>query len=281
MIVWINGRFVEEAQALISVFDRSFLYGDGLFETLRVSRGQPFRWQLHWDRLQRGAEYLHLRIPVAAEILLRAALELVQQNAMPEALLRISLSRGIGRRGYSAQGADQPSLVMFLHPVPEPDGRMLQGWRLRTSSHRLPAREPLAQFKTCNKLPQILARLEADANDAHEALLLNTDGYIVEGASSNLFWIEVDQVCTPPLAAGILPGVTRAVVGELCSRLGIGMSEKNIFPEKLEQSQGVFLSLSSMGIVEALSLDGRPLPRSELTASLHSAYLALLRNEPS
>src|SRR5439155_15849949 len=103
---------------------------------------------------------------------------------------------------------------MTVHPSPAADGQSLQPWRLITSSFRLPANEPLAQFKTCNKLPQILARAEADVAGAQEALLLNTEGHVVEASSSNLFWIEGNTVCTPPLAAGILPGVTRAVVFE-------------------------------------------------------------------
>ena len=281
MIVWINGRFVDEADAVVSVFDRAFLYGDGLFETLRICCGKPFRWQQHFDRLERGGAFLKLTLPFSNEVLSRDALELVQRNRMPEALLRVTLTRGVGLRGYSPRGAQHPTGVMFLHPVPEQRPAEMRRWGLWTSTHRLAANDPVAQFKTCNKLPQIMARMQADSNGAQEALLLNTDGYLVEGSSSNFFWIEGDRVCTAPLAAGVLAGVTRAVVAELCRKRGIEFCEKNIFPGELGQSQGVFLSLSSMGIVEGASLDNSPLPVSPLTKLLHDGYQSLLETESS
>src|SRR5437867_2224291 len=151
MIVFLNGQFVPQEQAVISVFDRGFLYGDGLFETLRVCGGKPFCWRQHVERLERGAAFLKLRLPFGAQQLEQFAAQLIQQNRMPEALLRITLSRGVGPRGYSPTGATQPLLVMSLHPVPAVDLQQPVQWRLFTSSIRLPAREPLAQFKTCNK----------------------------------------------------------------------------------------------------------------------------------
>ena len=255
MLIFLNGQFVPEERAVVSVFDRSFLYGDGLFETMRVFRGKPFRWQPHLDRLQRGAEFLKIKLPYAPEALRGFVDELIAKNKMPDALLRMTLSRGIGVRGYSPKGADNPTLVMSLHPAPA-EGANISRWKLITSSHRLPANEPLAQFKTCNKLAQILARAEADAAGADEALLLNTDGFVVEGASSNLFWIEGDTICTPPPVSGVLPGVTRGVVLEICGKLGLKTREANISVEALKHVDGIFMSLSSYGIVEAESLDG-------------------------
>src|SRR6266478_2772949 len=104
MIVFLNGKFVLEDQAVVSVFDRSFLYGDGLFETMRVCRGRPFRWQQHLDRFARGAEFLRIRLPFSTDALHEFTRELVRQNDMPEALLRLTLSRGVGLRGYSPKG---------------------------------------------------------------------------------------------------------------------------------------------------------------------------------
>ena len=271
MLVFLNGRFVPEEKAVVSVFDRSFLYGDGLFETLRVYGGKPFCWPQHLERLQRGAEFLNLRLPFAPAALQQFATELIEQNQMRESLLRISLSRGVGPRGYSPTGAEQPILVMSLHPAPASD---LQQWRLVTSSVRLPAREPLAQFKTCNKLPQILARAEAEAAGADEGLLLNTDGEVAEAASSNLFWIQNNVICTPPLASGILAGVTRAVVLALCQALGVATRQLGILPKALLHTDAIFLSLSSLGVVEAVSLDGHSLRQSPLVAQIRQAYAA-------
>jgi branched-subunit amino acid aminotransferase/4-amino-4-deoxychorismate lyase len=157
-------------------------------------------------------------------------------------------------------------------------GRPLD-WRLVTASVRLPANEALAQFKTCNKLPQILARAEADAAGADEALLLNTDGFVVEASSSNLFWIDNNRVCTAALASGILAGVTRAVVTELSQGLGLTACETTVTPSRLQQAEGVFLSLSSVGIAQAAYLDGIPLRTSLMVEQLRVAYVALMSQE--
>ena len=147
-------------------------------------------------------------------------------------------------------------------------------WRAHTASFRLPAGELVAQFKTCNKLSQVLARAEAEASGANEALLLNTDGWVVEAASSNLFWIERDTVCTPPLASGILAGVTREVVRELCLKLGLPYRESSVRPEELAKADAAFLSLSSHGIIELAEIDGAKMGSSPAIARLHQAYFA-------
>lgn len=276
MIVFLNGKFVPEKEAVVSVFDRSFLYGDGLFETMRVFNGKPICWREHLERLQNGANFLKIKLPFTEKQLCRFADQLIAKNKMPDALLRLTLSRGVGVRGYLPKNANQAMLVMTLHPAPKMDLKNPPQWKLMTSSFRLPANEPLAQFKTCNKLPQILARAEAEAAGADEALLLNTNGFVVEGASSNLFWIEGKAICTPPLAAGILSGVTRGIVLEICRRLKISVREKNIRPKKLARASGVFLSLSSFGIVEAKLLDGNTLQRSPPTNQIARAYNQML-----
>lgn len=276
MIVFLNGKFVPEKKAVVSVFDRSFLYGDGLFETMRVFDGKPICWQEHLERLQRGAKFLKIKLPFAPNELEKFAAQLVEKNKMPNALLRLTLSRGVGMRGYSPKNASRPTVVMTLHPMPKTGLKNLLQWKLITSSFRLPANESLAQFKTCNKLPQILARAEADAAGTDEALLLNTDGFVVEGASSNLFWIEGGIVFTPPLAAGILAGVMRATIFKICRRLKIPVRKKSILPENLVRADGIFLSLSSFGVVQAKSLDGKKLKQSFLTGQIAHFYQQML-----
>jgi aminodeoxychorismate lyase len=279
MIVFLNGHFVPEDQARVSVFDRGFLYGDGLFETMRVLNGVPFRWDQHLERLTRGAEFLRIALPYTREALRDFANELTERNKMPDALLRITVSRGIGPRGYSPKGAEQPSLVMSVHPAPVFDLQHPPRWRLVTSSVRLPAHDALAQFKTCNKLPQILARAEAEDAGADEALLLNTEGWVVEGASSNLFWLQEGKVATPPLASGILAGVTRATVIEVCKSLGLSSTERQISIEDLLRTEGVFVSLSSLGIAQAVSINGPALPISPVIDRIRQAYNELLQRE--
>ena len=280
MVIFLKGEFLPEERALVSVFDRGFLYGDGLFESMRVANGRPFRWAQHLQRLQQGAEFLKLKLPFSPEALHRFAGELIARNKMPEALLRLTLSRGVGVRGYSPKGAEHPTTVMSLHPIPDGARDLsVPKWNLITSSFRLPANESLARFKTCNKLAQVLARAEADAAGADEALLTNTDGFVVEGASCNLFWVDGDTLCTPPLASGILAGVTRVVVLEISRSLGLATRENNITAPDLQKTGSVFVSLSSFGVVEARSLDGAALASSPLIGKIQAAYQALVRNE--
>jgi len=277
MLVFLNGKFVPEEKAVVSVFDRAFLYGDGLFETVRVLNGQLFCWEQHLKRLQQGAKFLKIKLPLSPTKLHAFALKLIAKNKMPDCLMRLTLSRGIGAPGYTPKSARQPTLVMSLRPAPKITPKTPQ-WKLVISSFRLPANDPLAAFKTCNKLPQVLARAEADAAGADEALLLNTDGFVVEGASSNLFWIKRNIIYTPPLTAGILPGVTRSIVFGLAAKLRIPFREKNIRPKELTQTDGIFLSLSSFGIVEAKSLNGKPLRKSPITSQIARAYNQALIN---
>lgn len=272
MIVFLNGRFVPEEQAVVSVFDRGFLYGDGLFEAFRICNGKPFLWDEHMRRLEQGANLLKIRSPYTVAELRNFAMALIEQNGMPESVLRLTISRGVGPRGYSPQGADHPSVVMSLHPAPIIDPERPPQWSIITSSVRLPVNDPLTQSKTCNKLSQVLARSEADAHGANESLLLNTNNEVAEASSSNLFWIRNGTVCTPPLAGTILPGVTRAKVIELCAQLKIPTSQATITTSELFQCEGVFLSLSSWGIVEAVALDSRPLKGSPMVKAIRDAY---------
>ena len=278
MIVFLNGQFVPEEQAMVSVFDRAFLYGDGLFETMRVINGKPFRWWDHMERLHKGGDFLGIKIPFGCKSLEKFATELIAQNKMPDALMRLTVSRGVGPRGYSPKGADKPTLVMTMHPAPLAPNSGPVRWKLVTGSLRLPAGDALAQFKTANKLAQVLARAEADAAGADEAVLLNTDGHVVEGASSNLFWIEGKTVLTPPLTDGLLAGVTRAVTIEICQSLSLPLAERAVTPEQLRRADGVFLTLSSIGVAEAIALDGATLATSLFLVEIHRAYEKLLLN---
>lgn len=275
MLIFLNGQFVPEERAVVSVFDRGFLYGDGLFETIRIFNGKPFRWERHLDRFERGCKFLKIKLPYSRDELRGFADELITKNKMPDVLLRLTVSRGVGTRGYSPSDAKMPTVVVSLHAGPEAGAPILR-WKLITSTRRVPANDPLAQFKTANKLPQILARAEADAAGADEALLQNSETFVVEGTSSNLFWIKEDRVCTAPLSAGILPGVTRAVVLKICETLNLRVSETTIDADGLKQVDGVFVSLTSRGVVEAASLDGKAMKSSPLFSKIHERYCNLL-----
>lgn len=279
MIVFLNGEFVPEAEAKVSVFDRSFLYGDGLFETMRVHNAKPFRWKQHWARLKQGAETLNISIPFSERELARKVEELIRRNEMPEGVLRLHLSRGVGTRGYSPKGADHPVLILTTHRAASVDLLQPPRWTLATASLRLPTANVLSLPKHANRLLHVLAKQEAQAKGADEALLLNADGEVVEAASANLFYIQGDTICTPPLASGALAGVTRALVIELCRKLDFKFQEKSITPEKLLKAKGVFLTLSTLGIVEVTRIDETLLSNSPLVTDLQAEYWETLQTE--
>lgn len=279
MMVFLNGEFVPEAEAKVSVFDRSFLYGDALFETMRVHNGKVFRWKQHWQRLAQGADALGISIPFSSRELLARAEELIRRNEMPEGVLRLHLSRGVGTRGYSPKGADNPVLVLTTHRAASVDLLQPPRWTLATATLRLPTGNALSQPKHANRLLHVLAKQEAQSKGAADALLLNTEGEVVEAASANLFYIQQEVICTPPLASGALAGVTRGLVFELCKKLGFECQEKAITPEKLLKAKGVFLTLSTLGIVEVTRIDGTLLGNSPLVTDLQADYWEALQTE--
>jgi aminodeoxychorismate lyase len=276
MLVFLNGQFVSEAHAVVPVNDRGFMYGDGLFETMRVCNGRPFRMAQHLERMMRGADFLKIKCPFTPRELQEFAGQLIGQNQMPEAVLRVTLTRGPGERGYTPQIDSQPTVVMTLHAAPPMDvGNPVQ-WRLITSSYRIPAADPLSSFKTMSKLVHIMARLEAVEKDADEALLVNTNGEVAETASGNLFWVYQDNICTVPTGRGVLPGITRSVVLEICRTLGLPTNKCVIKPRALRNSEGIFITQSVLGIVPVTALDGEPVAPSSLLDPVLRAYHEML-----
>ena len=269
MRVFLNGKFVPEQEAVVSVFDRCFTLGDGLFEALPVYRGKIFLWQEHLERLLTGANFLKIRIPFSPLELHEFAERLLSENRAGDCILRIHLSRGVGQRGYSIKGANSPTLVMSLHPAVKD----LAAAKIITSTVCILADDPMTRFKASNKLPQILARMEADEQGADEALLLNSNGDIAEATSANLFWMEGQTVCTPPINSSALPGVTRDCVLNLCRDLKIPSEQKNITPKRLPNADGVFLTSVAVEIREVSHLDGFELRRSPIPRRLREAYL--------
>jgi branched-chain amino acid aminotransferase len=274
MIVFLNGRFVPEAQAFVPINDRGFMYGDGLFETLRVCQGRPFRMAQHLERMTRGADFLKIECPFSPKELQDIAGQLIEQNRMPEAILRVTLTRGPGERGYAPKADARPTVVMTLHDA-APLNQPVQ-WHLMTSSYRILAADPLSSFKTLSKLGQVMARGEAVERGADEALLINSNGEVAETTSGNLFWVYQDTICTVPTGRGVLPGITRAVVLEICQTLGLPTNKRVIKPEALRNSEGIFITQSVFGIVPVAVFNGEPVAPSPLVGQIAGAYAEML-----
>jgi branched-chain amino acid aminotransferase len=274
MLAFINGRFVPEAQAVVPVNDRGFMYGDGLFETLRVCNGRPYCLEQHLERMARGADFLKIKCPLTREELRDFAGQLIRKNKTPGAILRVTLTRGPGKRGYTPESDGKPTVVMTLHAAPSLEKTIR--WTLATSSFRVPAADPLAAFKTMNRLTHVMARIEAIENGADEALLMNTDGEVTETASGNLFWVSRNRVCTVPTSSGALPGITRAVVLEICGSLGLQTNQRVIKPGVLRKTEGIFITQSAFGIVPVVAFDGEPVASSPLVYQIRRAYCDML-----
>lgn len=205
---YLNGKFVATARAKISVQDRGFRFGDGLFETIAVYRGLPYQWELHMERLREG---LHaLSIPFEPDTLRQPALQLISKNGVSDATLRIAISRGVGSKGYLPTGAATPTVVIEaqerITPPLDPASLWLTGIE-KPSPKSLPVQHKLAQG-----LNSTLARIEAAQHGCLDGLLCNARGEICEAGSANLFWRVGDVLFTPSLTCGVLAGTTRAAL---------------------------------------------------------------------
>lgn len=279
MIAFVNGQFVSCQDAVVSVFDRGFLYGDGIFETILVANGVPFRFSQHIERLRHGAQFLQIPWTESLTTMEDRVKELLRQNHLTDAVLRIQLTRGIGNRGYSPRTATAPSMVISLHPHPSDIVDQPQDWRIVTSSLKVLADDPLSQIKHSNKICHILARAEAENYGADEALLQNSTGEVAEATSGNVFWTQEKTLFTPPLSSGALPGITREIVMGISKALGLPCSEHPLKLDQLRKADGIFLTMSTLGLVNVVQLDGELIPRSTITEKLRRAYISNLQTE--
>ena len=259
--------------ARIPVGDRGFLYGDGLFETIRVHDARPFLWEWHMMRFAEGAVSLGIALPQTTESLLGNVHELIRRNSMSESVMRIALSRGVGERGYGVTGEEQPTLLITQHSPPTTPAKPLS---LVSTSARVAIGDPLAKVKSANKLGSILAKRDAAAQGADDGLILNSDGNVTETSSANLFWVEGGMLHTPPVSDGVLPGVTRRLVVGLASALGQAVREESVASDRLQQADAVFVTSAATGVIAVGQVNGEALGTHPLVCQLQDAYDAEL-----
>ena len=270
--VYLNGSFLPLSQALIPVSDRGFTYGDGCFETVRVHKGRVAHWKRHLKRLESTLAFLGIVAPVIRQEGEGVLSELVARNGVEEAVLRVAVSRGTGSRGYSPKEATEPTIAITLHPAPALDADVLPALSLITSSVRL-APDQLSAHKTANRLPYVLARMEADRAGADDALICDPAGRVIESSCANLFWFKGETLVTPPLSTGALPGITRALIMEHWIGSGGVLEERSVVPAELAKSDGAFLTLSTYGIVNIRSIDAVSISENGRTKALFSEWM--------
>jgi branched-chain amino acid aminotransferase/4-amino-4-deoxychorismate lyase len=239
---------------MIAPEDRGFTLGDGLFETVLADCGALRLWDAHLARLERGCDVLGLPPPQDGACLAAAGAALAATGLGAErAALRLTWSAGAGGRGLDRPEAPAPQLTVTVAPAPRPAGPA----RLALVDVRRNDGSPAARLKSLSYLDNVLARREARAAGADEALMLNTRGELACAGAANLFWVDGDTLLTPALTCGVLDGVVRAALLERAAAAGIAVAEVHAGPEALEAASAVFLTSSLIGVRPVASLDGR------------------------
>lgn len=208
-LVFINGLYKPRLEATVSIEDRGFRFGDGVFDTIRVCKGQLYAWNLHYKRLISGLEAIHIPL-IPEEELLLSCQELIQRNSMFEGVLRITVTRGSGSRGYFPLNESRPTVVIETRPLPELNSQDIHLWV--SSWVRIVATQLPTQFKLMQGMQSTLALLEAADHRCQEALLLTQEGWVSECAAANIFWFKDDVLYTPSLTTGCLGGVMRQLI---------------------------------------------------------------------
>ncbi len=282
-LVYLNGNLVSENEAKVSVFDRGFLYGDGLFETMRAYAGKIFRLDRHLRRLFQAARMLSLSIPGGEEKLREDVYGTLKANNLEEAYLRLTISRGEGGRGPDVADNFRASTVIVAKPLPlYPHRWYEEGVKAVVVKVRREETSPLSRIKSLNYLPNILAKLEARDKGAEEGLMLNSQGHLAEGAVSNIFLVRGGKLVTPSLESGVLPGITREAILELAPGQGLKASEREIRLTELKEAEEAFLTNSLREVLPLTRVDGHPFGDGKvgkITRSIAEAYSRLVERE--
>lgn len=275
--VWIEGRVVDGDEARVSVFDHGLLYGDGVFEGMRIYEGGIFRLADHLKRLQSGMRGLGLELPGGLAFVEGVVVETAQAYARNEGYIRLLVTRGRGAIGVDPTTCGEPQLLCIVTGLTlYPEAKMASGIDMVTASLRRPPADTVdPAIKSLNYLNNVLAKREARLQGADEALLLNVRGTVAEASVANLFIVRDDVLLTPPVSDGALPGITRASIMTLAQRLGISCCERSLGRQDLFGADEVFLTGSGARIVPVARFDGVEIGSSgwgSLTLRLSEAF---------
>lgn len=277
MKVWLNDRLVPKEKAVVSVFDRGFLYGDGIYETMRVYDGVVFHLKDHLARLADSAAGIKMLLPWSNEYLENAIYKVIKTNHLRDASTRLTISRGPGDIGYNPPQPFRPTLAIMTRAFKGyPDGFYRRGIKIVVVNIRRNYIKSLDPgIKSANCLNGILAKFEAVERGAFEGVMLNVKGYLSEGTVSALFVVKNGGLFTPPLSAGILPGITRRVVMELADSLNVNVTESNMKPDRLYGADEVFLASTNMEVLPVVKVGDRAIGQGvpgPVTKSLIRAF---------
>jgi branched-chain amino acid aminotransferase len=259
LTIYLDGQFVPEAEAKVSVFDHGLLYGDGIFEGIRFYNGRVFRLEEHLDRLWDSARSICLEIPISRAEMTEALLETIRRNDLREGYIRQIVTRGVGNLGLNPAQCKRPSIIIIATTIAlYPKEVCERGLTVVTCATRRTSPGALnPAVKSLNYLNNVMARIEANLAGADEALMLNEAGNVAECTADNVFIIKRGHIFTPPIAAGALRGITRSVVFDIAAELGLQIRETDITRHDVFVADECFLTGTAAEVIPVVKADGR------------------------
>lgn len=257
LIIYFDGKFVEESEAKVSVFDHGLLYGDGVFEGVRSYNGRVFKLDEHLIRLYKSAKAISLEIPMDIEELKKTVIETIKRNNLKDSYVRVVVTRGVGDLGLDPRKCKKPTIFIIASKIQlYPESLYEKGIDVITVATRRNLNESLnPAIKSLNYLNNILAKIEANNAGATEGLILNQFGYVSECTGENIFIIKGTDLITPPISAGALEGITRKVVMDIGKNIGLKVKEENITRYDIYTSDECFLTGTAAEIVPVVVVD--------------------------
>lgn len=271
--VYINGKLMAAEDATVSVFDRGFTRGDGLFETVRAYGGQIFKLNEHLARLDRGLAALHYPVR-SSDLDLKAAIEeTLRASGLRNARIRAQVTRGAGSTEFTLRTDTPPTVVVSVQSITNAVAKPID---VIIASIRRDEHSPLTRIKTTNYIPSLLARMEAEQAGAGDAIMLNYAGFVAEACTSNIFMARSGVLVTPDIASGVLPGIIRDTMLEIASDLGIPVEERHFKPDVLETADEIFLTSSVREVAPVATLNGTRVGTGshEMAERLYAEYQA-------
>lgn len=283
MKIYINGKFYNENEATVSVFDHGLLYGDGIFEGIRAYNGHVFKLKEHINRLFYSAKAILLNIPLSHEQVSKAVIDTCRENGIRDGYIRLVVTRGKGSLGLNPKSCHQPSIIVIADKIQLYSDELYQnGLRIITVPTVRNLHSALnPAIKSLNYLNNILAKIEANTAGCEEAIMLNSEGYVAECTGDNVFIVKNSQLCTPPLSAGALYGVTRGTVLDLARKAGIEVFEPNLTRYDVFNADECFLTGSAAEIIPVTKVDDRVIGTGKpgpVTAKLVALFRELTKN---
>ncbi|ATO50583.1 branched-chain-amino-acid transaminase [Brevibacillus laterosporus] len=258
-LIYLNGKFVEKENAKISVYDHGFLYGDGIFEGIRVYNGNVFRLQEHIERLYESALSIMLVIPMKIEEMMDAVVETVRKNELRDAYIRLVISRGDGDLGLDPRSCKKANIVIIVEQLRLfPQELYETGLKIVTVPTRRNKPDALnPKIKSLNYLNNVMVRMEASMAGVSEALMLNSEGYVTEGSGDNIFLVKKGVIYTPPTYLGALDGITRQAIMDIARELGYVIKEEPFTRHDVYIADEVFLTGTAAEVISVSEVDAR------------------------